>query len=132
MNPVIDAAQRDVTIGWLTGAFLTLLRAVALVGFIVATGSRDWLLGGQLAVQVVLAALFSLGVRQRRPSAAIALAVLYGLGYFYSWWLSGRLLPPLALIGVLLWYGLYSGIRGTRAFAATPDRVREACGAGAS
>ena len=71
----------------------------------------------QLLIQVLLAAGFTFGVYRRSALAAIALAVLYGLGYFYSWFLSERLMPPLALIGILIWYGLYRGIRGTRALA---------------
>jgi hypothetical protein len=123
MNPrahkiVRDAAEVDVTIGWGTGAFLTLLRAVALVGFVLAAAERDWVLGIQILVQFLLAAAFTFGVYRRNVWAAVALAVLYGVGYFYSWALSGRAMPPLALIGILIWYGLYRGIRGTRSLAA--------------
>jgi hypothetical protein len=114
----LDVAEWDVTIGWSTGVFLTLLRAVAFIGFVLAAAPKDWILGIQILVQLLLVAAFTFGVYRRHSWAAIALAVLYGIGYFYSWALSGRILPPLVLIGVLIWYGLYRGIRGTRALAA--------------
>jgi hypothetical protein len=119
----VDAAEWDAKIGWMTGVFLTLLRVVALIGFVVADGPRATSLGLMILAQTLLAAVFTFGVWQRRPSAAIALAVLYGVGYLYSWFISARLLPPLALIGVLLWYGLYRGIRGTRALVAMQGQI---------
>ena len=112
---VIDAAEFDVTMGWTTGVFMTLLRAVAVVAFLVAADSAGWQLGAQLGVQTLLAAGLTYGVYRRRPVAAMALAALYGLGYFYCWYLSARPMPPLALIGILIWYGLFR--RGTRALA---------------
>jgi hypothetical protein len=116
---VFDAAEWDVKIGWGTGVFLTLLRVVAFIGFVLADAPKDWFFGAQILVQLLLAAAFTFGVYRRHSWAAIALAVLYGVAYFYSWVLSGRILPPLVLIGVLIWYGLYRGIRGTRALGAS-------------
>jgi hypothetical protein len=113
----VDAAEWDVTIGWSTGAFMTLLRGIALVGFVLAADSTSWLLGAQLGVEMALAAALTYGVYRRRPAAAMALAVLYGVGNFYSWYLRARPLPPLAHNGVWIWYGLYRGIRGTRVCA---------------
>ena len=39
---------------------------------------------------------------------------LWGLRYFGSWYLSHRLLPPLGIIGLIVWYGFYWGLGGVR------------------
>ena len=112
----LDAAEWDIVLGVTAGAFLSLLRVIACINLFAGDGPRDWFFAAQLLVQTVLAMVCTVGVWRRRPVAAIALAVLYGLGYFFSWIASGRFMPPLALIGVLVWYGLYRGIRGTRLY----------------
>ena len=117
---VLDAAEWDVKIGWGTGAALTLLRGVMLIGFL-NSSPRDWSFFVQIAVQLLLSGAFTVGVYRRRTWAAIGLLVIWGIGYFYSWVASGRLIPPLALIGILIWYGLYRGLRGTRRLAAVQN-----------
>jgi len=114
---ILDATEWDVKIGWGTGTALTLLRAVLLIG-LVNSSPRDWSLFIQIAVQLLFTGAFTVGVYRRQTWAAIGLLVVWGIGYFYSWAVSGRLIPPLALIGILIWYGLYRGLRGTRKLAA--------------
>ena len=104
-------------IGWGTGIALTLLRAALFIGFI-NSPPRDWSLFTQIAAQLLLTVAFTVGVYRRRTWAAIGLLVVWAIGYFYSWAMSGRRIPPLALIGILIWYGLYRGLRGTRKLAA--------------
>ena len=108
-------------IGWGTGIALTLLRTVLLIGFL-NSSARDWSLFVQLAFQLLLSAAFTAGAYRRQVWAAIGLLVIWGIGYLYSWAVSGRLIPPLALIGILVWYGLYRGLRGTRKLAAIQNR----------
>jgi hypothetical protein len=117
---MLDAAEWDVQIGWGTGTALTLLRAVLLIGFLTSS-PRDWSLFVQIAVQLLLSGAFTVGVYRRHGWAATGLLVTWGIGYFYSWAMSGRLIPPLALIGILIWYGLYRGLRGTRKLAAVQN-----------
>jgi hypothetical protein len=117
---MLDAAEWDVKIGWGTGIGLTLLRTTLLIGFI-NSSPRDWSLFTQIAVQLLLTVAFTVGVYRRSTWAAIGLLVVWGIGYFYSWAASGRPIPPLALIGILIWYGLYRGLRGTRKLAAVQN-----------
>lgn len=123
----IDAAEWDIRIGWGTGAAIVVLRALALLGVFSSKAPTDWVLFAEVVVQLVLAAVFTYGVYRRLRWAAIGLLVIWGLGYFYSWYVLGRVLPPLGLIGLLVWYGLYRGVRGAsflaRQQAAATDAV---------
>jgi len=110
----IDSAERDVRVGWGTGAGIVALRAVALIAFLAGETAVGWPVLAQVLVQLVLAAAFTYGVYRRHIWAAIGLLIVWGLGYFYSWHALGRLLPPLGVFGLLVWYGLYRGIRGVR------------------
>src|SRR5687767_8553783 len=112
-----DVARRDVTIGWITGAGITAIRALTLFAALQAPLPVDWLLLLQVAAQFVLAGVFSYFIYRRHVWASIALSALWALGYFSSWFVSGRIVPPLGLIGLLVWYGLYRAVRGTRALA---------------
>ncbi len=108
----IDAAEWDVLIGWGTGVAIVVLRSLALLGVLSSESPTDWVVFAEVAVQLVLAAVFTYGVYRRHRWAAIGLLVIWGVGYFYSWYMLGRVLPPLGLIGLLIWYGLYRGLRG--------------------
>ena len=114
----VDRAERDIQIGWGTGIGIVLLRAMVLIGFFVGETPLELGLLAQLGAQLLLAAAFAYGVYRRHAWAAVGLLLLWGLGYFYSWYMLGRVLPPLGIIGVLVWYGLYRGLRGVRALAA--------------
>ena len=123
---VIDAAETDLRIGWGTGAVIVLLRAVVLAGFLAADAPVDLAALAWVVVQLVLAAAFTFGLYRGHAWAAVGLLVAWGVGYVYSWDALGRLLPPLGLIGVLVWYGLYRGRRGARALAAQRAAVAPA------
>jgi hypothetical protein len=111
----VDAAEWDVVIGWSTGIAVVALRAFVLVGIAVSDATVPGILVAQVIVQVVLAAALAYGTYRRHRGAAIGQLVLWGLNYAYSWYALGRLLPPLGIIGLLVCYGLYRGVRGTQA-----------------
>ena len=70
---------------------------------------------GEAAVCAVLVML----MRQQRLTAAIALVAIWATGFLYSWYASGRIVPPFALVSLLIGAGLAQGIRailGRRAF----------------
>ena len=113
----IDAAEWDICIGWGTGAVIVVLRALALLGVLSSDSPMHWVLFAEVAVQLTLAAVFTYGLYRRHRWAAIGLLVVWGVGYFYSWYVLGRVLPPLGVIGLLVWYGLYRGIRGANFLA---------------
>ena len=117
----IDAAEWDVVIGWSAGIAVVALRAFALLTTIFSSALVDRGILAQIAVQLVLAAIFTYFVYRRRVWAAIALLVVWGVPYFYSWYAVGRMLPPLGIIGILVWYGLYRGLRGVRALAGVQE-----------
>ncbi len=110
-----DAADRDIMIGWCTGIILTLLRALAVLGIAISPEPVDAFLAAQVVVQAVLAGALTYGVYRQSVSAAVGLFALWAIGFLYSWAVSARLLPPLGILGILLGYGVYRGIRGTRA-----------------
>ena len=114
---VIDAAEFDVTIGWSTGVGIVLLRCLVLSGFFFSPAPLDLWLLTQVGLQLTLAAWFTYAVYRRRSWGAIGLLVVWGIGFFYSWYAIGRVIPPLGLLGFLVWYGLYRGARGTRVLA---------------
>lgn len=122
----IDAAEWDLRIGWLTGAGISALRGFAVSAMLLGSAPLDAPLLAQLVVQLLLALLFTFGVYRGRVSAAVGLMVLWGVGYVYGWYAMGRLLPPLGLVGIAIWYGLYRGLRGARALAAHPDAAASA------
>jgi hypothetical protein len=109
-----DAADRQIRLALVAAALY-----VAFRGFVVA--SLVWHRGGdaslfvavQHVVAFVLAAWWSYGLYRKRFAAALALFILWLLGYGYSWFLSERALPPLGLIGILMTVGLFLGVRGT-------------------
>ena len=77
---------------------------------------------------LALAALLEAGVcgallvamRRNRLGAAVALVMIWAVGFLYAWYASGRVVPPFALISILIGVGLVQGIRsivGRRAMA---------------
>jgi len=104
-------------VGVLGGIAIAGLRLVALAAMLAGPSPFPSGFAAQLIVELALIALFTFNLYRGKPWGAIALTVLWGIGYFYAWALSGRGLPPLVLIGILIWYALYRGIRGTRALA---------------
>jgi hypothetical protein len=113
----VDAAEMNVLFGLIAAAAIASLRALALYDILVAAGPIDLFLLVQHAVAFVLVLALAYGVYHHWPAAAIGLLVVWGLGYFHSWYLLGRLLPPLGVIGLLIWFGLYRGLRGTHFLA---------------
>ena len=111
-------ASLDVHMGLLAGGGIVVLRALALAALLSGDGPADWSVVVQVLVQLVLAAVFSYGLYRRQLWAAVGLLVVWGVGFFYSWIAMGRMVPPLGLIGILIWYGLYRGFRGVRLLAA--------------
>jgi hypothetical protein len=109
-----DAAEMDVLYGIIAGVSVAILRALGIVGVLAADGPTLYPLLVENVIVFALVVLFTYGVYRQRSSAAIALAVLFAIIYFYSWYLLQKAIPPLGLIGLLIWYGLYRGIRGTR------------------
>jgi hypothetical protein len=110
---VVDSANWQVTIGWTAGVIFTLFRAVTLTALLLADTPPPMAVIAQLAIQAVLSAALTYGVYRSSFTAALALFTLWALGLIYAWVMSGRLLPPLGLIEVLLAIGLVEGIRGT-------------------
>jgi hypothetical protein len=121
---VIDSANWQVTIGWTAGVVLSLFRAVTLATLVLADTPPAMAVIAQLAIEAVLSAALTFGVYRSSLAAALALFALWALGLIYAWVVSGRLLPPLGLIEVLMAIGLFQGIRGTL-------RLRELADSGA-
>jgi hypothetical protein len=109
-----DAAEWDVVIGWSTGIGIVIIRLIFLGALIVGGLIVPWIVV-QVAVQLLLAAALTYGIYRRNQWAAVGLLIVWGIPYFSSWYASGRVLPPLGIIGILVWYGLYRGYRGVRA-----------------
>ena len=90
------------------------MSVLATIGALQAPPPTDWLTMAITVGRLALSSVLTYLVYLRRPPAAIALIVLWGASYFYSWVMAGWARPPLGLIGLLIWYGLYRGARGTR------------------
>jgi hypothetical protein len=112
-----DDASLDVSIALVAAAAIILLRTVVLLGLLFGDAAIDWWLLAEVLVQLALAIAFTYGLFLRRTWGAVGLLVVWGLGYFYSWYALGRVLPPLGIIGAGIWYGLYRGLRGVRVLA---------------
>jgi hypothetical protein len=116
----VRAAERDVTIGWATGAALSLWRLLGLIAFARRSPAPISALGGFAFAEFLLVAALTIGVYQRRDWAAMSLAAAYGLAIAVRWALAGHLLPPVSLGTLLVGYGLYRGIRGTESLESLP------------
>jgi hypothetical protein len=117
MNPrerkaAIDAAEWQILTGWSTDVLLTLLRLGFATALLVGDGSLGLRTLVMAAGEVLVTGALTFGVYRRRLAAGVGLFALWMLGWGYSWVVSGRLLPPLGLIGILAGVGLFQGMRG--------------------
>jgi hypothetical protein len=70
----------------------------------------------QLVALIVIASGLTYGLYRKHFGSALALFALWAITLGYSWWQSGRWIPPLGLIGILIGVGLFQGVRGTNAY----------------
>ena len=67
----------------------------------------------QLIALVVIASGLTYGLFRKHFGSAVALFALWAITFGYSWWQSGRWIPPLGLASILIGVGLFQGVRGT-------------------
>jgi hypothetical protein len=112
---VAQPAERDLRIGLGAAIFLAILRAFVLIASLGSDAPGSGVVAAQMTIELLAVAGCSYALFRRKIWGAIGLLVVWGVGYFYSWYAQPRLLPPLGIIGILVWYGLYRGLRGARA-----------------
>lgn len=117
----VRAASRDVAFGIATGVALTCDRLITFVVFARNSPAPASWLGGALLAECVVYAVCTFGIYRRSEAAAAALAGLYVLRLAFVWYVSGRALPPISLITLIVGFGLYRGIRGTSELDALPS-----------
>src|SRR5262245_56859938 len=106
----IGDAETDVMIGSCTGLAIVILRVVVLLGILNGGSPIDWWVVSLVVVETALAGIFTFGVYRDRPWGAAGLLIIWCMGYFFSWYALGRVIPPLGIIGILVWVGLYRGM----------------------
>jgi hypothetical protein len=111
-----DHIDRDIQFACGTGVGLIALRLFG-VGVLLwmagfkALGSRAT---AQVAIEIVLVGLFTYGTYHRRMWGPIGQLALWAVTFFTGWYLRHSLVPPLGILGLIVWYGYYCGLRGVR------------------
>lgn len=108
--------DRDIQFACGTGVGVIAWRLFAIVLWFWTGGTNalDSLALAQLPVQVILVGLFTYGTYHRRMWGPIGQLAFWGMSYFAGWYFSHELVPPLGIIGPIVWYGFYCGLRGVR------------------
>jgi len=119
-----DRIDSDIQFACGTGVGLIALRLFGLVmafltGGIGSVGARTVAQG---SIEIALVGLLTYGTYHRRMWGPVGQLALWGVGYFLGWYLSHSLVPPLGILGLVVWYGFTagSGACGTRGSNAVP------------
>lgn len=116
MNPrerkaALDSAEWRVTLGALAGAGLALLRLFSVLA-VLSAPDRDWRLLSLTVIELFACAYLATQVQARRAWAAITLLAVWALGLANAWFAAGTVLPPFALLSLLIGAGLVLGVTG--------------------
>jgi hypothetical protein len=105
-----DAREWQLLLATVAGCVLVCWR---LVGAVLQFQSEDGGFGLALAyvVEALVCGVLIAFLRARRRSAGVALFLIWLLGFLYSWYASGAILPPFALFSLLIGFGLFLGIQ---------------------
>ena len=111
-----DHIDRDIQFACGTGVGLIALRLFA-GGMLLWIGGRSSLgvlATVQTSVEIVLVGLFTFGTYHRRMWGPIGQLALWAVTYFSGWYFRHGIIPPLGILGLIVWYGYYCGLRGVR------------------
>jgi hypothetical protein len=70
----------------------------------------------QLITLIVIASGLTYGLIRKHFASALALFAVWAITFGYTWWQSGRWIPPLDLTSILIGVGLFQGVRGTNVY----------------
>jgi hypothetical protein len=123
LKAATKAAEHDVTVGWATGAVISVFQLLALLQFAHRSPAPLSLFGAWVLGQFLLSATLTVGVFRRRDWAAAGLFGLFVVNILIVWVTRGRAWPPISIFTPLVGYGLFRGLRGTEALASHPSGV---------
>ena len=114
-----DALDWQLMWATVAGVGLVCWRLLSATMILTSEDGSFWLALAALLEAGVCGALL-VAMRRNRLGAAVALVMIWAVGFLYAWYASGRVVPPFALISILIGVGLVQGIRsivGRRAMA---------------
>ena len=111
-----DRIDSDIQFACGTGVGLIALRlfGLVMVSLTAGIGSLGLRTVVQGSIEIALVGLFTYATYHRRMWGPVGQLALWGVGYCVGWYSSRALVPPLGIIGLVVWYGFYCGLRGVR------------------
>ena len=110
VRAAVDALDWQLMWATVAGIGLVCWRVLSAT-LILASEDGSLLLASAVLLEAVVCGALVVAMRRNRLAAAVALVIIWAVGFFYAWYASGQIVPPFALISILIGVGLVQGIR---------------------